>query len=690
MTSNQPPPQRLRTGENIALNSVEAGLGGLTIYLDTKLREPETCGVDMSVLLLGADSRVPSQGDFVFYNQPTARDGAVQLRDKLADVKASDGESGWTSNVLTLELDDLSDEIQRILLVASVDDDQGVDLRRVDEIQLRVQRTADAVELVHFDVVPSAGETALLFGELARSEAGWTATAVGRGYSGGLAALVGAHGVDVDGADDAVGRGDVDQPTGPSEEIEVPDEVDTDAASGSECLEQSIGQPVPDRRPSGTPNISMRRVAVAPKLPADWNASIPADNQDDWQPSRLFPVAGVGSGEEQERRATSALLSVMQVVREFGRALTVPMGAPRGALTTFLEVPFSQNGEAYRPDGVIRIVRGQKQWTALVEVKTSSGRLNADQINHYLDIAKSRGFDAVITISNQLTGGDDDHPIAVDRRRLRKVSLFHLSWDQIRANAHLTIQSEKLSDATQVLVLNEFIRYMDHARAGMAGLTDMGSNWVKVRDSVKARTARASDRSVGDVSAKFDELVQKVGFELTGLLGVAVNTLAPRDAPDHSSRRQQLADSGIVRGRLRIPGAIDEIVIGADIRTDRVSATLEVPSPRGDTRPQTRVAWLLRQIPLVAGPTNIRVEALLVGGRKDGPVTTLDIARQDPRSLLPEDQREIRGFAITLDLPMGAKRAAGTGTLIGSVRNVSTAFYGDVVQHLRPWVPKRP
>ena len=48
----------------------------------------------------------------------------------------------------------------------------------------------------------------------------------------------------------------------------------------------------------------------------------------EWERARLFPVSGIGGADEQERRAASALLAVMQSVREFGRAITVPMGAP--------------------------------------------------------------------------------------------------------------------------------------------------------------------------------------------------------------------------------------------------------------------------------------------------------------------------------------------------------------------------
>jgi hypothetical protein len=46
------------------------------------------------------------------------------------------------------------------------------------------------------------------------------------------------------------------------------------------------------------------------------------------------------------------------------------MGAPAGSLQTFIEVPFQHGDKQCFPDGLIRVVRGQRQWTALVEVKT--------------------------------------------------------------------------------------------------------------------------------------------------------------------------------------------------------------------------------------------------------------------------------------------------------------------------------
>lgn len=60
--------------------------------------------------------------------------------------------------------------------------------------------------------------------------------------------------------------------------------------------------------------------------------------QDGLHPARLIPTVGIRGQEEQEKRATSSLLAVMQAVPEFGCALLKPLGAPKGSISTFAEV----------------------------------------------------------------------------------------------------------------------------------------------------------------------------------------------------------------------------------------------------------------------------------------------------------------------------------------------------------------
>src|SRR5688572_27865349 len=100
----------------------------------------------------------------------------------------------------------------------------------------------------------------------------------------------------------------------------------------------------------------------------------------------------------------------MGAVREFGHALLRPLGAPGGNIETFIEVPFKLDDRTVIPDGLVRASRGTRIWTALVEVKTGPIDLERAQVEGYLDVAREQGFDAVLTVSNQIAPAPGVHP----------------------------------------------------------------------------------------------------------------------------------------------------------------------------------------------------------------------------------------------------------------------------------------
>lgn len=161
-----------------------------------------------------------------------------------------------------------------------------------------------------------------------------------------------------------------------------------------------------------------------------------ASDNGTWMPARLIPVAGIRGQDEQEIRAASSLLAVMRAVDEFGKALLKEIGAPAGRISTFTEVPLeTAEGKTLRPDGAITVERGKTSWKCLVEVKTGNVPLGGEQVSTYLDLAREHGFQAVLTISNQISGGATDVPVTVDGRKLRSVDLRHLSWWRILTEA---------------------------------------------------------------------------------------------------------------------------------------------------------------------------------------------------------------------------------------------------------------
>ncbi len=410
-------------------------------------------------------------------------------------------------------------------------------------------------------------------------------------------------------------------------------------------------------------------------------------SEETWHEARLIPTSGISGADEQERRATSAVLAVMTSVREFGRALTRPLGALAGAVETYIEVPFVLGETRFYPDGLIRVTRGKVVWTALVEVKTGTNALDAEQLESYLDIARDEGFQALITISNEIPAVAGQHPTKIDKRKVRKVKLHHYSWSQVLSEAVMQKEHRGVADPDQAWILGELIRYLEHPRSGALEFEDMGSAWVPVREGVGRGTLRASDKSALDVAARFDALLRYTSLRLGRQLGTDVTpVVAKRDAADPAALAQAhataLATTGTLSGAIRIPHTVGPLHVTSDLRAGTTTCHVDIDAPR-QGRPATGISWLVRQ--LRAAPDTVRVEVFTAHARGAGAVELLVVVRADPKCLLTDPKKELRSFRVALTSKTGTKRGRGRGAYIDSVLDAVDRFYGDVLQHLKAW-----
>jgi hypothetical protein len=381
-----------------------------------------------------------------------------------------------------------------------------------------------------------------------------------------------------------------------------------------------------------------------------------------------------------------------QSVREFGRAVTVPLGAPAGRLSAFIEVEFAVGENKLRPDGLIRVVLGQRTWTALVEVKTGRNELKAGQIESYLDLARRQKFDAVLTISNELVTTPGEHPVKIPKQKTQCVDLHHLSWSQIRTEALMAQANKAVSDPDQAWILAEFIRYLEHSRSGAIDFDDMGPSWVKVREGARTGTLHPQDKGVAEVADRFGHLISFAAMQLSRELSVEVSpALTPAHLHDPAGYRQQaasgLAATSRVHGSLRIPAAVAPIKITADLCAGLLHCAVTVPAPKVG-RPVTRVNWLARQ--LKDAPAGLCIEAIAAWQHGKGTVKTLAAVRADPSVLAGDPRHELRAFTLSLTSNAGTARGQGHGSFVKSVLEAVDMFYADIVQRIKPWVPAPP
>jgi hypothetical protein len=440
------------------------------------------------------------------------------------------------------------------------------------------------------------------------------------------------------------------------------------------------------RKPAPRPRTAKKKVT----LPVKPGKTL-AEN-DAWRAARLFPVSALKSDRDREARATSVLLSVMAQVPEFGRRLIAAFGAPAGRMETFTEVSLPHGDTPRRPDGVIRVERAGKLWTALLETKTNGNALRSEQVQAYMDIAARRGYEAVITLSNDVAlEGSPLVEVKVDGRRKHKVALWHLSWAEVAHQAQMLIRHEGVGNAAHAWLLQELLHYLQHENSGCHGFQNMGPAWVPVRNGIDDETLCQGDPRALEVVESWERLVRQVCLRLGGELGQKVLPVQrARRGTDPRARRSLLADrlclDGRLQAELRIEGTPGVLALAADLRTGKLRTSIEIPAPE-QGYPLSWVKRLVRQ--LAEAPADLHVETL-VEGETGGPRGTLERLRPEPADLLPKDSGvRIRGFRLSLFKSMGSGRGSAETGFIRSVDDAVHRFCTTVVVHLDRPVPRR-
>ena len=188
----------LAKGQKVDLTKTNPGLKEVLIGLgwDTnKYDGGSDFDLDSAAFLLGADGKVTSDGDFVFYNNLKHSSGSVQhLGDNLTGAGEGDDEQ------MKIDLSKVPDAIQKIDFTVTIHeaDARKQNFGQVENAFIRVVDAASNKELIRYDLGEDFSiETAVVVGELYRHSGEWKFQAIGSGFGGGLAALGKNFGVNI-------------------------------------------------------------------------------------------------------------------------------------------------------------------------------------------------------------------------------------------------------------------------------------------------------------------------------------------------------------------------------------------------------------------------------------------------------------------------------------------------------------
>jgi len=415
--------------------------------------------------------------------------------------------------------------------------------------------------------------------------------------------------------------------------------------------------------------------------------------------ARLIPVAS-----KPELKNTSVTCAMLVAVEEFAEALLGQLGAPTGKRAkteVWLEPVFksAKGNSKDRPDALIIVDNGRRKWRALVEAKAKNVDLVAEQVERYLDIAKTQGIEAVVTISNQFVATPSQSPCEINKQKLKKVELFHWSWSYLETEAKIQLSKSAVSDPDQAYMLQEYVRYLEHDTAGVSEFEQMGKEWVEACKLYFAKSPLDKKSPlISAVVSDWDELMRCTALSMSRELETNVTTvLTAKERKDPSSRLEAMqnsfASSGELASRLEVPDAASYLSVEADLTGRSVTVSMEVGAPTDKKRAPATITWLLRQLSKTEDGSLMLVAKW--PGRAHDTYAELSAVREDAEALVGERKGLLpRAFEIKAVSDLGGKFTQRRN-FVPELVSCVTKFYEAVGQHVVPWQapppkPKKP
>ena len=368
----------------------------------------------------------------------------------------------------------------------------------------------------------------------------------------------------------------------------------------------------------------------------------------------------------------------------------------RSTIETYTEVVFQKQTAAIkdRPDGLIVLNVGSRQWRALVEAKVGNSELDPDQIERYRVLAKENDIDCVISISNQFATSPDSHPVELVRKSRSKIPVFHWSWMHILTTADLLVTGEDVADVDQLSLLNELRRFLTHESAGVKGFDRMPKEWSELNKLISSGGVVPAKSSMAQsVLEAWHQETRDLSMILSRMTGMSVYEKLPRKHTGNPAQRQKdelgnLRERHCLNCTLVVPNAAAPIEVTADVmrRSLDVGMTLRAPDDKKSTR--ARLNWLLRQIK--TAETDGLFIRLLWPGTSEPTQYPVSELRENP-DLASEGKEHLaaHGFHIFLSERLGGKFTQQTN-FISELERVVPKFYGEVGANLAAWVRRAP
>ncbi|GHV52661.1 hypothetical protein FACS1894216_09200 [Synergistales bacterium] len=186
----------LSKGQKIDLTKTNPGLNKILVGLGWDVNKYDggaQFDLDAAAFLLGENGKAVSDADFVFYNNKEHASGAVIYG---GDNRTGEGEGD--DETLKVDLSKIPASVAKVDFTVTIDqaEERNQNFGQVDHAYIRVVNDGDGTELLRYDLGEDySTEKSVVVAQLYRNGAEWKFSAIGSGFTGGLAALCANYGL---------------------------------------------------------------------------------------------------------------------------------------------------------------------------------------------------------------------------------------------------------------------------------------------------------------------------------------------------------------------------------------------------------------------------------------------------------------------------------------------------------------
>ncbi len=411
--------------------------------------------------------------------------------------------------------------------------------------------------------------------------------------------------------------------------------------------------------------------------------------------ARLIPTFKIGD----EVGLASVLLSSMRMIREFrGMVLSDLKMKKGGHFFAYNEVALPQFKNC-RMDGLILIEKGGIiKDAAIFEMKNGPNEINKEQIEKYIDLAKSCSIPRVVTVSNQFVSEPTQSPVNV--KSIKSVGLYHFSWSYILTLAHILLfdNETNIEDPDQVELMKEVVKYFEYDKSGICGFTQMKKGWGEIVEKINLGTGiRLSDPDLDETVISWEQEEKDLALILSRSLGVIVASGEIKYKGDLNSRirddKKRLIERKILSSNLKVKNAVSDIRIDASFEKKTVEMSVILKAPQ-DKRVRGQLSWIKRQMGNCKNKNEKKF--LKVKGEVLIDISLKNTSKSERVSIDNLDNiydeikdREIKEFKVMM-IKDFSKDFSSCRKFIEIIEEMLLDYYSGIVQSLTKWEEPAP